>query len=107
MRSIAVSHKNLEERGTWVAQSVKHPTLARVLISQFLGLSPASGSVLTAQSLESASDSVSPSLSALALLALSLTQKINIKIKKKIKEFGGEPVDRSPVRSKKIFLKRR
>ena len=48
----------------WVAQSVKHPTSAQVTISQFVSLSPTSGSVLTAQSLEPASDSVSLSLSA-------------------------------------------
>ena len=45
-----------------MAQSVK--TSARVMISRFVRLSRASGSVLTAQSLESASDSVSPPLSA-------------------------------------------
>ena len=39
------------------------PTLAQVMISRFLGLSPAWGSVLTAQSLEPASDSVSLSVS--------------------------------------------
>ena len=46
-----------------MAQSVGCPTSAQVMISQFVGLSPASGSVLTAQSLEPASDFVSPSLS--------------------------------------------
>ena len=46
-----------------MAQLVKHVTLAQVMISQFVGSSPASGSVLTAQSLELASDSVSPFLS--------------------------------------------
>ena len=46
--------------GAWVAQSVKHLTLAQVMISRFVGLSPTSGSVLTAQSLDPASDSVSP-----------------------------------------------
>ena len=51
------------ERGAWVAQSVKRPTSAQVMISQFVSSSPTSGSVLTAQSLEPASDSVSPSLS--------------------------------------------
>ena len=50
--------------GAWVAQSVDHPTLAQVMISRFVGSSPTSGSVLTARSLEPASDSVSPSLSA-------------------------------------------
>ena len=49
---------------TWVAQSVKQLTSVQVMISQFVGLSPELGSVLTAGSLEPASDSVSPSLSA-------------------------------------------
>ena len=51
-------------RGAWVAQSVKQPTLAQVMISRLVSSNPTSGSVLTAQSLESASDFVSPSLSA-------------------------------------------
>ena len=54
----------VEEGGAWVAQSVKRPTSAQVTISLFVGSSPALGSVLTAQSLEPALDSVSPSLSA-------------------------------------------
>ena len=41
-----------------MAQTVKLPTLAQVMISQVMGLSPTSGSALTAQTL----DSVSPSL---------------------------------------------
>ena len=49
--------------GAWVAQSVKRPTLAQVMISQSVSLSPALGSVLTSQSLEPVSDFVSPSLS--------------------------------------------
>ena len=66
-----------------MAQSVEHPTSAQVMISQFVSLSPASGSVLTTQSLEPASDSVSPSLSASSLLKLSLClSKINKNIKK-------------------------
>ena len=48
--------------GAWVAQSVKHLTSAQVMISWVVGSSSASGSVLTAQSLEPVSDSVSPSL---------------------------------------------
>ena len=48
--------------GAWVAQSVKRPTSAQVTISQSVSSSPASGSVLIAQSLEPVSDSVSPSL---------------------------------------------
>ena len=44
-----------------------------------------SGPVLTAQSLEPASDSVSPSLSAPSALMLSLSQKQTLKNKKKNK----------------------
>ena len=64
-------------RGAWVAQSVKHPTSAQVTISLSVSSSPASGSVLMAQSLEPVSDSVSPSLSdpPLFMLCLSLSQK--------------------------------
>ena len=61
-----------------MAQSVEHPTSAQVLISQFAGSSPASGSVLTAQSLEPASDSVSPSVSAPPLLTLCLALSLKI-----------------------------
>ena len=54
----------LLDRGAWVDQSVKHPTSAQVMISQFVGSSPELGSVLiTAQKLEPASDSMSPFLS--------------------------------------------
>ena len=60
------------EGGAWVAQRVERPTSARVAISRFMSSSPASGSVLTARSLEPASDSVSPSLSAPPLLVLCL-----------------------------------
>ena len=38
------------------SQSVEHPTLAQVTISWFVSASPASGSVLMAQSLEPASE---------------------------------------------------
>ena len=67
-----------EKWGVWVAQSVERPTSAQVMISQLVSSSPASGSVLTAQSLEPASGSVSPSLSALPPLAIciSLSQKL-------------------------------
>ena len=69
-------------RGAWVAQSVERPVSARVMISQLVGSSPASGSVLTAQSMEPASDSVPPSLSALPqlTLCLSLSQQSKILI---------------------------
>ena len=53
-----------------MAQSVGHLTLAQVMILEFVGSSLVLGSVLTAQSLEPASDSVSPSLSAPPLLTL-------------------------------------
>ena len=71
-----------------MAQSVKHPTLVQVMISWFMGSSPASGSAPTAQSLEPALDSVSPPLSLCpsyirtvsVSLSLSLSlSKINIK----------------------------
>ena len=54
--------KHGQVQGIWVAQSLKRLTSAQVMISQFVSSSPASGSVLTAQSLEPALDSVSPSL---------------------------------------------
>ena len=69
------SVKTPAPRGTWVAQLVKRPTSTQVIISWFVSLSPESGSVLTARSLEPASDSVSSSLSAPPLLAL--LSKIN------------------------------
>ena len=50
-------------RGAWVAQSVEHLTSAEVMTSRFMSSSPTSGSMLTTQSLEPVSDSVSPSLS--------------------------------------------
>ena len=65
-----------------MAQSVKYPTLAQVVILQSVGSSPTSGSVLTAQSLEPAADSVSPSLSdPPPLHSLSLS-KVNTHLKK-------------------------
>ena len=64
------------QRNAWEAQSVKRPTWAQVMVSGLVSSSPMSGSVLTAQSLESALDSMSPSLSAPPLLMLCLS-KIN------------------------------
>ena len=80
------SFKNLSEKkrgDTWVAQLVQCLTSAQVMISWFVGSSPASGSVLTAQSLEPASDCVSLSLSAppLLTLCLSFSQKQTFKKK--------------------------
>ena len=62
-----------------MGQLVKRPTSAQVVISHFVCLSPTSGSVLTAPSLEPISDSVSPSLSVPPplMLCLSLSLKIN------------------------------
>ena len=65
-----------------MAYLVEHSTSAQVMISQFVSLSPILGSVLTAQSLEPASDSVSLSFSTPPPLALSFSlslSKINIK----------------------------
>ena len=60
--------------GAQVAQSVKCPTSAQVMISWFVSLSPASVSVLTARSLETALDSVSPSLPVPPPLVLCLSK---------------------------------
>ena len=69
--------KRIHTRGARVAQSVKRLTSAQVMISRSVSSIPVSGSVLRAQSLEPASDSGSPSLSAppLLMLCLSLSQK--------------------------------
>ena len=42
-------HKMWHWRDAWVAQSLERPTSAQVMISQFAGSSPTSGSVLMAQ----------------------------------------------------------
>ena len=52
--SFIVHNKSLKKkkpRGTWVAQSVEHPTLAQVMISRFVSSRPALGSLLSASSL--------------------------------------------------------
>ena len=67
-----ITKKGIVGRSTWVAQSVKHPT--QVMISQFMGSSPMSGSVLTAQSLDPALNSMSPSLCTPPLLVLCLSR---------------------------------
>ena len=72
----------LHSWGAWVAQSVERPTSAQVMISQSVSLSPASGSELTAQSLEPASDSVSPSLSAFPPLTPSLFLSLSLSLSK-------------------------
>ena len=70
--------------GAWVAQWVRHPISAQVMISRFVSSSPALGSVLTAQSLEPASDSVSLSLSAPPPLMLCLCLRNKQTLKKKL-----------------------
>ena len=72
---------NSNYRGACVAQSVEHPTSAQVMILWSVSSSPASGSVLTAQSLEPVSDSVSPSLSAPPPLMLCLSLSLSVKNK--------------------------
>ena len=74
-REVVMQIKRDDRWGAWVAQSVECLTSAQVTISRFMSSSPASGSVLTAQSLESASDSVSPSLSSPRPLMLCLCLK--------------------------------
>ena len=66
-----------------MAQSVKHLTSAQVVISRFVGSSPVSGSVLTAQNLEPTSDSVSPSLCAPPLLVLSPSLSLSLSLSQK------------------------
>ena len=72
-------HSRFCNRGAWVAQSVEHPSSAQVMILWSVGSSPKSDSVLTAQSLDPALDSVSHSLSlslsAPPLLTLCLSQE--------------------------------
>ena len=64
--------------GAKVAQLVKLPTSAQVVILRSVSSSPTWVSALTAQSLEPASDSASPSPSAPRLLMLCLSlSKIN------------------------------
>ena len=62
-------------RGTWVAQLVKLMTPAQVMTLWLVSSSPTSGSVLTAQSLDPASDSMSLTLSAPPPLCLSKINK--------------------------------
>ena len=58
-----------------MAQSVEHLTLAQVMILQFMSSNPTVGSVLTAQSLDPASDSVCLSLCGPPPLVLCLFLK--------------------------------
>ena len=62
-----------------MAPSVERLTSAQVMLSRSVSSSPVLGSVPTAQSLEPASGSGSPSLSAPPLLMLSLCLKNKLK----------------------------
>ena len=79
IQSLIISLLKKLIRGTWVAQLVERPTSVQVMVSRSVSLSPMSGSVLTARTLEPASDSVSPSLSAPPLLMLSLSLSVKNK----------------------------
>ena len=65
--------------GAWAARSAQRLPSAQVMISRPVSSSPASGSVLTAQSLEPASDSASPSLS----LPLPHSRSVSLCLKNK------------------------
>ena len=77
-------------RDAWVAQLAKCPISAQGMISQFMGSSPMSGSVLTTQSLEPASDSdnvcvsfslcPSPAHALSVSLSLCLSLSLSLKI---------------------------
>ena len=72
-----------------MAQWVEHQTLAQVMISRLVGPNPASGSVLTAQSLEPRACSLlrtlSPSLSAPPPLMVYLSLRLS-KLNKHLKK---------------------
>ena len=75
-RYVKIVLKIVDVRGIWEALSLKRPTLAQVMISQFVGSSPASGSVLTAQGAGACFGfCVSLSLCPSPAHALSLSQK--------------------------------
>ena len=83
-----MSLKNEGSWGAWVGRLVERPTSTQVMISWLVSSSPASGSVLTAQSLEPALDSVCPSLSPSPTHAHSLSLSLKNKeiLKKNTKE---------------------
>ena len=89
--------RSTRDWGAWVAQSAQRPTSAQVTISQLVSSSPASGSVLTAQNLEPALDSVSPSVSlplphsCYVSLCVSKISKHRKKKKKSTQDLGQSP----------------
>ena len=86
--------RNCQRGGACVAQWVERLTSAQVMISGFVGSSPASGSVLTAQSLEPASDSVCVSL-CLPLPRLHSVSLSLSNISKNIKKFKRRKKERN------------
>ena len=79
LSSVSLPLKLSVNQGAWAAQSVERPTSAQVMISWLMNSSPASGSVLTAQSLEPASDSLSPSLPLFPSPAHALSHSVSQK----------------------------
>ena len=71
----------IKNGGDCVAQSVKSLTLAQVMIAWFMSSSPASVSVLKAQSLEPSSDSLCLPLYVIPLLMLALSLSLSLKNK--------------------------
>ena len=69
-----------------MTQSVKGPTSAQVMVSCFMVLNPALGSVLTAQILKPASDSMSPSLSLLLPCSLSVSVCVSVTVSLSLKD---------------------
>ena len=63
--------------GTWVAQSIESLTSAQAMISQFVSLSPTSGSTLTVQSLLQILCPPLPSALPLLTLTLSHTHSLS------------------------------
>ena len=64
-------------RGSWVAWSVEHPTLAQIMILWSMNLTSVSGSVLSAKSLETASYSVSLSVHLFPTHSLSFSLSLS------------------------------
>ena len=72
-----------------MARPIKRPTLARVTISHFMSSNPASGSVLTAWSLEPASDPVSaPPRLTLCLFVSKINEQKKEKEERKVGRKG-------------------
>ena len=81
LQIITCLQRKMSPVGACVAKLVDHTTLAQVMISRFTGSNPVSGSALTVQSLEPASDSVSISVCPSPALTVSLSVSLKNKIK--------------------------